>query len=598
MSAYNTLKNNHDLASTKYDFEDQVPVCPNNITEGEMNFQQQLNDFFSNKMAIDYIPKVSHDDGPSMIIYIGDYYTGDDKFSSNDKSSGGGSSCVDGCSSDDDDDDMGEDDSILSDPTIANIMGIKEFLEPISTADREVQQKFNQYIVEEKYIIKLVALLLSCEKSRSHLDCCSSNIVNELLKNSNFVGYLGILKYDPTLKEGKAQYRHMSHRVNKFKEVVPIDDPHTTKLINQIIRLQFPKDNVHSDTLGDAESLLTVMIKVKILELVQDIVYDRQLVKDLSDALKNRSEPTRRRNDVLLIVCQLCVMAKKTTIDVYRKLCPAGLFDLLEFAFVTFDAQVKQAGIEIMQMAMKTSPRLILTQIVEQATRRDSKVFLDAFLNQVILERNINSLSQLVDAIQALLDVNPEKSARTTSNSFLHGGNAADNDSDRSDASAEAFLDLFYTQYFATLAEPLLALTNDSTSLDRPTSALREKICKIIMFLIQQHPSRLKILLTSSGLTEKIAILFKNNARRRSEENAALKFFRTYMNLGDDYFIRLLVRTRVIHIVIALPQNNKSSRNAINSACLEFFEHIRKNNIKLMVFQCGAIHNETMEGLS
>lgn len=104
-----------------------------------------------------------------------------------------------------------------------------------------------------------------------------------------------------------------------FKEVVPIDDPDTMNLINQVVRLQFLKDKVLADTLEvDAISVVNLVIMAKALELVQDIAYDRQLMKDLFDILKNPSEPKCRRNDVVLFVHQLCTVAKKSTIDVYR----------------------------------------------------------------------------------------------------------------------------------------------------------------------------------------------------------------------------------------------------------------------------------------
>ncbi|KAF9151810.1 Platinum sensitivity protein [Linnemannia schmuckeri] len=214
MTAYSVPMSNRDLASTKHDFVD---------------------------------------DGPSVTIYVDGYYTSDDESSSNDEPSSG----------DDDDRNM------------------------------EVQQELNKYIVEGKYINKLVALLLTCEKSKKtsslptlrsiilHLmNRYDSNIIKEMQKNSNFVGCLGILTHkqhllplatldDPNLKEGKAQYRYIFHRVGKCKEVVPINDPHIMKLINQVIHLQFLKNNVPSDILrSDAESLLTLMIKVKTLELV------------------------------------------------------------------------------------------------------------------------------------------------------------------------------------------------------------------------------------------------------------------------------------------------------------------------------------------
>ncbi|KAG9071006.1 Platinum sensitivity protein [Linnemannia hyalina] len=502
------------------------------------------------------------------------------------------------------------DDSILPNPTTANLVDIKHFLEAMTTADREIQQELRQYIVDKKYIKKLVALLEIYENSEKasclhtlrlillHLmNLYDSDIIQEILKTSNFTGCLGILEYDADVKEGKAQYRQMFSRMGKFKEVVPIGDPDTMKLINQVIRLQFLKYKVLADTQEvDAISVVTLMSKAKNLELVQDIAYDRQLMKDLFDILKNPSEPKRRRNDVVLFVHQLCTMAKKTTIDVYRKLCPAGLFELLEHAFVSDDTRVKQAGVEIMQIALETSPRVIRMQIIEQNSHKGSKVFLDAILKQIIAQSNVDFISQFTDAVQTLLNVNPEAAEDSISTSALRGSESADDVSDRPDPSAEAFLDLFYTQYLSTLVKPVLELTRSSTSLDHRTSARCEEVCKLMTFLVQQHPSQLKVFPTSNCLLEKITLLFKNNSKKL--RFVALKFFRACIDLNDDYFSRMLIRNKVIHSVIGLLQDTKGNRNAMNSACLEFFDRIRKNNIKLLVLQCATIHKEAMEGFS
>lgn len=48
------------------------------------------------------------------------------------------------------------------------------------------------------------------------------------------------------------------------------------------------------------------------------------------------------------------------------------------------------------------------------------------------------------------------------------------------------------------------------------------------------------------------------------------------MELNDDYFSRMLIRIKVIHSVIGLLQDTKGNRSAMNSACLAFFDRIRK----------------------
>lgn len=144
----------------------------------------------------------------------------------------------------------------------------------------------------------------------------------------------------------------------------------------------------------------------------------------------------------------------------YSKLCPLGFFDLLEFAFVSDDLRAKHAGIKTLHMALKTSSRLIRAEIVEQANRKDSKVFLDALLIQAMVEPSVETMVSCMDAVQDLLDVNPELSKRSTPSPSHCGGKPAGNTLDPLDSSAEAFLDLFYTPllYFSDLMEPLLAL--------------------------------------------------------------------------------------------------------------------------------------------
>ena len=52
-----------------------------------------------------------------------------------------------------------------------------------------------------------------------------------------------------------------------------------------------------------------------------------------------------------------------------------------------------------------------------------------------------------------------------------------------------------------------------SISLDRPSSARCANICMLMSFLIRQHPTRTKVLLSSSRLVEKICILLRNKEK-------------------------------------------------------------------------------------
>lgn len=144
-----------------------------------------------------------------------------------------------------------------------------------------------------------------------------------------------------------------------------------------------------------------------------------------------------------------------------------------------------------------------------------------------------------------------------------------------------------------------------STSLDRTSSARCANICMLLSFLIRQHPTRTKVLLTSSRLVEKICILLKNKEKhlRLSKLTShvrfslymfvilkdgrlisklfrlcflvAIKFFRTCLGLEDDYFNKILIKNKVIHGIVSVLQDTNGKNDLLNSVCLEFFSFIR-----------------------
>lgn len=134
----------------------------------------------------------------------------------------------------------------------------------------------------------------------------------------------------------------------------------------------------------------------------------------------------------------------------------------------------------------------------------------------------------------------------------------------------------------------------------------------LMSFLIRQHPTRTKVLLSSSRLVEKICILLKNkekhlrlskftsqprfyrntsvlvkNNRLTSESSdmyhlVAIKFFRTCLGLEDDYFNRILIKNKVIHGVVGMLVDTNGKNDLLNSVCLEFFSFIRDVSIDLL----------------
>ncbi|OAQ27146.1 DUF625-domain-containing protein [Linnemannia elongata AG-77] len=497
--------------------------------------------------------------------------------------------------------------SLLPSPSTTNLKEIESILGAMGTDEED---QLSDFIVSECYIDKMVSVLKTCEDANllSSLQTLRAilvhliqlgdpSIVEEVIKDETFEGCIGILEYEPDLQDEKSQYRLIYSQRANFKEVVPFNDIRVVPWIHQVFRLQFIKDIALIRHLEEGpKSLLESFINRRTIKIIQSLLADRPFLQELFDLLNDTSASLYRRQDVVLFMHQFCSMAKKTgTRGIYRRLFQLGLFCLFEFAFASNCVRVKQAGTEIVLMALEERAGSIRTHIVEQAKDKSDKAFFDGVINQFLTENDANLMPQLTEIIRVLVDIDPEY-ADDSSLGLPVGAPFSVVLSSRFDPDAGQFLDLFCTQYCSTLVAPVLQLMKSSTSLDRPSSARCANICKLMSFLIQQHPTRTKVLLSSSRLVEKICILLRN--KEKHLRLMAIKFFRTCLGLEDDYFNRILIKNKVIHGIVSVLQDTNGKNDLLNSVCLEFFSFIRDRNNKLLVSHCATVHRNALEEIS
>ncbi|KAG0274350.1 Platinum sensitivity protein [Linnemannia exigua] len=492
---------------------------------------------------------------------------------------------------------------LLPNPSISNLNEIGSILTSMGTDEEE---QLIEFIVVEGYIDKLVSVLKTCEDSDLNsnlhnlrailvhlIELGDLNIMEEVVRDETFVGCIGILEYEPDLLDEKSHYRTIYTQRANFKQIVAFNDPQVEVLVHQVFRLQFLRDVVlfrHMEEVS--RTLLETILNRKTTRIVQKLLGDRQFLLDIFDIVEDVSQPVERRQDVVLFMHQFCTMAKKTNGAIYRRLGAFGLFNLLELAFAAENDRVKLAGVEILLMAMEGNSSLVRSHIVEQVKFKSDRGFFDAVISSFLVENDPNIMPQLAEVIRGLVDIDPESSDEN-SLGFLSGGLMSVESSSRLDPDAEQFLELFYTQYCSTLVAPILQLMRTSTTLDRTTSARCANICKLMSFLVQQHPTRTKVLLSSSRLVEKIGILLKN--RQKHMRLMALKFFRTCLGVEDDYFNRILIKNKIIHGIVGLLEETNGKNDLLNSVCLEFFSFIREKSNKLLVSHCATIHRKALE---
>ncbi|KAF9924852.1 Platinum sensitivity protein [Linnemannia zychae] len=495
---------------------------------------------------------------------------------------------------------------LLPNPSHINLKEIESILTSMGSVEED---QLMDFIVGEGYIDKMVAILETCEAlnivTNMHIlraillhliQLSELGIIEEVIKDVTFYGCLGILEYESENMDEKSCYRQIYTSRANFKQIIPFNDVEVEKLIHQVFRLQFLKDMVLFGTLEEeSRQIMESFISRKTTRIVQIILSDYQFLNDIFDILKDTSKPLELRQNIVFFIHQFCTMAKKPNNTMYRRLCSLGLLVLVEFALESNVVRIKQAGIEILLMTLEDNANLVRSYIVEQDRDVSEKNLFDIVINLIVVDKDTDFVPQLAEVVQVLVDIDPE-SADESNIGFLIGGSICVESSSELDPDADQFLDLFYIDCCIALIKPVLELSNSLTTLDRNSSTRCAFICKLMSFLIQQHPTRCKYLLTSTCFVEKIGILLNN--RDKHLRLVALKFFRTCLGLEKDCINEILIENKVIHKVVNLLQNTNCKDDLLNSSCLEFFNFIRERKIKMLASHCSTVHRKTLGNIT
>jgi len=90
-----------------------------------------------------------------------------------------------------------------------------------------------------------------------------------------------------------------------------------------------------------------------------------------------------------------------------------------------------------------------------------------------------------------------------------------------------------------------------------------------------------KYFLLGNNITGKVLNLLKS--KQKHLLLAAIRFFRAFIGMKDDFYNRHLTKRNLFDPVIQVFKENGAKYNLLNSAIIELFEFIRKENIKILI---------------
>ncbi|KAI9884364.1 MAG: hypothetical protein M1823_003841 [Watsoniomyces obsoletus] len=471
-------------------------------------------------------------------------------------------------------------------------------------------------VLAEDYVAKLIPLLSVAEDLESLEDLhrlCNvmktiimlndTGILERIVTDELIYGVVGVLEYDPDFPRHKASHRHyLTHR-SKFKEVVQIQDESVRRRIHHTYRLQYLKDVVLARILDDPTfSVLNSLIFFNQVDIVQHLQSNAAFIKELLLVFGPQEQNVQRKVDGVLFIQQCCAVAKniqaQSRTTLYSHFVTNDVFRVISFALGHQEASVRTAGTEVLISLIDHDPAMMRSLIYNQITDRTVPLT-ETLIELLLVEVDYGVKSQMADAIRVLLDPNSntstveafaKASTEFTASRQRNGGNSTN-------PQTEMFIQHFYDQSARKLFQPLIDLQHrpSVTNLTPNEVALYVHLVELLNAFVRQHLFRSKYFILETHLASRVAQLLA--CPEKHLKLTALKFFRACIGMQDEFYNRRLMQNHLIAPILEVLFETMPRNNLLNSACLELFEYIKREDIKALMIHIVEEYREKLKDI-
>ncbi|KAG4304874.1 hypothetical protein PORY_001549 [Pneumocystis oryctolagi] len=491
----------------------------------------------------------------------------------------------------------------LPTPELSNLSEIEAI---VSKASQTVSGKESlaKFVLNDNYILQLVSLFDICEDLETlndlHLLCSimkniilinDAAIIEYILKDDIILSVAGILEYDPDFTTYKANYREYLSDTSKFKQVVDIENVEIRNKIHQTFRLQYLKDVVLARVIDELTfSIINTLIFFNQVDIVQHFQHNEEFLKKLFGLFKDDSVELKRKLDAVIFIQQICNVSRTlqslSRASLYTTFVANGLFDVVYFALYS-ESSICIAGAEILMTVIEHDPVFVRSFILDQINTNDKSI-LDVLIDLLHHEPNLGTKVQIFETIKVLMD------PTSISSDPISKPNEVSQKPSNSDT--DKFLQLFYDKSAKFLFKPVLNLDSLTKKVDPILSALLVHLCELLCFFVKMHSFRCKFFVLSSNISCKMVNLFTFPEKYLCL--ASLRYFRTCIGLNDEFYNRHLIKNNLFSPIISMYIEVNYRDNLLSSACFEFFDVIRKENMKNIINHLIETNGEKIKSLN
>ncbi|EGE07198.1 DUF625 domain-containing protein [Trichophyton equinum CBS 127.97] len=508
---------------------------------------------------------------------------------------------------------------MLPPPDLTNLAEIEHLIVGAS-ATQPGRDAIARFVIQEQYIIKLLPLVAVAEDLEGLADLhrlCNimkalillndNTIIEQVVSDPVISAVVGALEYDPDFPTHKANHRQYLNDRSRYKEVVPIKDPIILRRIRHTWRLQYLKDVVLARILDDPTfSVLNSLIFFNQVDIVQHLQTNTAFLCELFSLFAPESPPAeaRKREDAVQFLHQCMSIAKNLQAqsrgNLFANLINHGLFSVIAFAVKHPTPALRTTGIDILVVLLDHDPITMRGYMLKAFT--DKKVSLtDTLIDLLHSEADLGVKNQLADALKVLLDPQPQMQ-ELRSGEVVKMRQGQQGGQGQAQIQPHPVADAFMQNHFDSSAKRLfaplthLAEQEDLSGLSFQQVSLFAHLVEILTFFVRQHPIRSRSFIREESLIPRVAQLF--TVTQKHLKLMALKFFRTLVSLHDTFYHAQLTHNNTFDLILNIVYETMPRDNLLNSACLDLFEFIKRENTKPIIGHVVERYREKIQNIT
>ncbi|KAI3459229.1 hypothetical protein Pfo_015892 [Paulownia fortunei] len=399
----------------------------------------------------------------------------------------------------------------------------------------------------------------------------SPQIFEKIFGDDLIMDIIGCLEYDPEVPHIRHRDFLKEHVV--YKEAIPIKDPVVLSKIHQTYRVGYLKDVILPRALDEAiVANLNSIIHSNNAIVVSLLRDNNTFIKELFARLKSPNTSVESKKTLVHFLHEFCILSKSLQMGhqlrLFRDLANEGIFDIIADVLQSEDTKLVLTATDILILFLNQDPNILRSYV----TRQEGVLF-GLLVKNMLTDFGDDMHCQFLEILRNLLD------------SFTSG------------SQRDTVVEFFYEKHFCELVDVITSSCPPNGDGQIGFESLRSNggsmhqthvkpeillnICDLLCFCVLHHSYRIKCNFLLNNVIDKV--LYLTRRREKYLVVAAVRFVRTLVSRSDEHLMNHFVKNNLFKPIVDAFVANGDRYNLLNSAVLELFEYIRKENLKILL---------------